>query len=111
MTLVQFVTHFLNLDDPQGRSTGDLQGCKKIEPRPEQEPRVKLDCMDAGGTSPRMDEVESRREQRSRTMQEQLSRAMHGAVAEEARTEELSGSIFKKEKPRDSSRGFFETSN
>jgi hypothetical protein len=33
------------------------------------------DCMDAGGTTPRMGEVEQRRER--------LPRAMHGAVAEE----------------------------
>ena len=46
--------------------------------------------MDVGGTSPRMgegttpgmEEVESRLEQRQRTMQEQLSGATPGAVAE-----------------------------
>jgi hypothetical protein len=32
------------------------------------------DCMDAGGTTPRMGEVELRREQQSRAMQEQLPR-------------------------------------
>ncbi|TRX00925.1 hypothetical protein EKO24_004620, partial [Candidatus Methylobacter oryzae] len=33
-----------------------------------------FDCMDAGGTTPRMGEVESRLEQRSRATQEQLPR-------------------------------------
>jgi len=49
------------------------------------------DCMDAGGTSPWMgegttawmQEVEPRRERRPRTMQEQLSRATPGAVADD----------------------------
>ena len=57
---------------------------KELELRLEHDSReggvsVKHDCMDAGGTSPRMDEVESRQERRPR--------ATHGAVAEEARTE------------------------
>ncbi len=59
----------------------------------QQTPGKTYDYRDVVGTSPWMESVESRRERRPRTMQEQLSRATHdcmdaGAVAEDAKAEE-----------------------